>query len=92
MCNTVHIYIYSKNPPGWCRHISWGNKNSWNFFYINNVIVCAFGSSNEMNIINNHLCFVQELSLLVEEQERDGEGAASVMPLAQSSSVRVRFN
>ena len=39
------------------------------FLFINNVIVCvgAFGSSNEMNIINNHLCFVQELSLLVEE-------------------------
>ena len=42
--------------------------------------MCAFGSSNEMNIINNYLCFVQELSLLVEEQERDGEGAAAMRP------------
>ena len=39
-----------------------------------------------MNIINNHLCFVQELSLLVEEQERDGEGDVAVRLLAQSSS------
>ena len=53
--------------------------------------MCAFGSSNEMNIINNHLCFVQELSLLVEEQERDGEGDVAVRLLAQSSPVPVRF-
>ena len=40
----IYIYIYSKNPPGWCRHISWGNKkNSWKqfFLFINNVIVCV---------------------------------------------------
>ena len=36
--------------------------------------------------------FVQELSLLVEEQEGYGEGAAAVLPLAQSSPVWVRFN
>ena len=25
------LYIkYSKNPPGWCRHLSWGFKNVWN--------------------------------------------------------------
>ena len=44
-----------------------------------------------MNIINNHLCFVQELSLLVEEQERDGEGDVAVRLLAQSSSGTFLF-
>ena len=32
LSNTVHIiylYVYSKNPPGWIRRFSWGNKNSW---------------------------------------------------------------
>ena len=28
LCNTVHK-IQLKKPPGWCRHIFWGNKNSW---------------------------------------------------------------
>ena len=35
--------------------------------------------------------FVQELSLLVEEQERDGEGAAAARPSAQSSPAPVRI-
>ena len=42
-------------------------------------------------LLNDYLCFVQELSLLVEEQERDGEGAAAARPLAQSSPVPVRI-
>ena len=46
-----------------------------NFLFINNVIICV----------------VQELSLLVEEQERDGEGDVAVRLLAQSSPVPVRF-
>ena len=92
-CTYISIYIVKTlqdgvgTSPGATKKIVENNF----FLFINNVIVCVFGSSNEMNIINNHLCFVQELSLLVEEQERDGGGDVAVRLLAQSSPVPVRF-
>ena len=75
-CVILYIYIYIVETLQDGVGTSPGaTKIVENFLFINNVIICV----------------VQELSLLVEEQERDGEGDVAVRLLAQSSPVPVRF-
>ena len=75
-CVILYIYIYIvKTLQDGVGTSPGATKIVENFLFINNVIICV----------------VQELSLLVEEQERDGEGDVAVRLLAQSSPVPVRF-